>query len=140
MPLPVKNYPRSKLLPGLPTSMQFYTIAEVAIILETKIEVVHKWIQEGLLPAVQFGSEKHMLRIRAQDVKQLQATSNGKVLNTITLSLGVSVFPQNGQRSEQLLRAADLALYRAKTNGRDRVEIALIEEETEEKTINKTDL
>ncbi len=69
MPLPVKYYPRSKLLPGLPTSMQFYTIAEVAIILATKVGSVHKWIQEGLLPAVQFGSEQHMLRIRAQDLE-----------------------------------------------------------------------
>ena len=62
MPLPVKNYPRSKLLSGLPTSMQFYSIAEVAIILETKVGLIHEWIQEGLLPAVQFGSEQHMLR------------------------------------------------------------------------------
>ena len=69
MPLPVKNYPRSKLLPGLPTSMQFYTIAEVAIILETKVGLVHEWVQEGMLPAVQFGSEQHMLRIRAQDLE-----------------------------------------------------------------------
>ncbi|MCX6080610.1 MAG: hypothetical protein NTW32_13845 [Chloroflexi bacterium] len=52
MPLPVKNYPRSKLLPGLPTSMQFYTIAEVAIILETKVGSVHEWIQVGMLPKV----------------------------------------------------------------------------------------
>ena len=61
MPLPVKNCSRSKLHPGLPTSMQFYTIAEVAIILETKVGSVHKWIQDGLLLAVQFSNEKHML-------------------------------------------------------------------------------
>ena len=69
MPLPIKNYPRSKLLPGLPTSMQFYTIAEVAIILETKVGYIYEWIQDGLLPAVQFGSEQYMLRIRAQDLE-----------------------------------------------------------------------
>jgi hypothetical protein len=69
MPLPGKNYLRSKLLPGLPTSMQFYTIAEVAIILETKVCLVHGWIQDGLLSAIQFGSDKHMLRIRAQDLE-----------------------------------------------------------------------
>lgn len=43
--------------------MQFYTLAEVAIILETKVGLMHEWIQEGLLPAVQFGSEQHMLQI-----------------------------------------------------------------------------
>ena len=51
--------------------MQFYTIAEVAIILEIKIEGVHEWIQKGMLPAVQFGCEQHMLRIRAQDLEDL---------------------------------------------------------------------
>ena len=61
MPLPVKNYPRSKLLPGLLTSMQFYKITEVVIILETKIDLVHERIQEGLLQAVQFGSQQHIL-------------------------------------------------------------------------------
>jgi excisionase family DNA binding protein len=49
--------------------MQFYTVAEVAIILETKVGLVHVWIQEGMLPAVQFGSEQHTLRIRAQNLE-----------------------------------------------------------------------
>ena len=49
--------------------MQFYTIAEVAIILETKVDLIHEWIREGVLPAVQFGNEQNMLRIRAQDLE-----------------------------------------------------------------------
>jgi hypothetical protein len=69
MPLPVKNYPRSKLLPGLPSSMQFYTIAQVAIIVETRVRLVHEWVQEGILPAIEFGSELQMLRIRAHAFK-----------------------------------------------------------------------
>jgi hypothetical protein len=69
MALPVKNYPRSKFLPELPTSMQFYTIAEVAIILETKVGLIHEWIQKYKLPALQFGSEQHILRIRAQVIR-----------------------------------------------------------------------
>lgn len=42
----------------------------------------------------------------------------------ITLSLGVSVFPQNGVTVEALLRSADTALYQAKQDGRDRVVLA----------------
>ena len=39
----------------------------------------------------------------------------------ITLSVGVSSFPDNGQEFEELLRIADQALYDAKRSGRDRI-------------------
>lgn len=39
-----------------------------------------------------------------------------------TLSAGISAFPNNGADVDTLLRLADEALYRAKANGRDRVE------------------
>jgi two-component system, cell cycle response regulator len=41
---------------------------------------------------------------------------------TITVSVGVAVFPIDGLTSEDLIRAADQAMYRAKRAGRDRVE------------------
>ncbi len=41
-----------------------------------------------------------------------------------TLSLGVAGFPEHGSTAEELLRAADVALYRAKHAGRDRVVVA----------------
>ena len=43
---------------------------------------------------------------------------------TITVSIGISSYPKNGQTWEELYRAADSALYRAKQNGRNRVECA----------------
>lgn len=43
---------------------------------------------------------------------------------TVTLSLGVAVFPDHGQTAEAVLRSADLALYQAKRNGRDQVAAA----------------
>ncbi|MFE2757805.1 diguanylate cyclase [Actinosynnema sp. NPDC059335] len=42
----------------------------------------------------------------------------------ITASLGVAAFPPHGDTVDRLLLAADTALYRAKNNGRDRVETA----------------
>jgi diguanylate cyclase (GGDEF)-like protein/PAS domain S-box-containing protein len=38
-----------------------------------------------------------------------------------TLSVGISAFPEHGQTAAELLRAADMALYAAKSTGRNRV-------------------
>jgi len=57
-------------------------------------------------------------------VRQIRVEHRGLPLETVTLSLGVAVYPQHGANAEELFRAADAALYRAKAGGRDRVEIA----------------
>ncbi|MBD2326564.1 diguanylate cyclase [Alkalinema sp. FACHB-956] len=43
---------------------------------------------------------------------------------TVTVSLGISSFPLHGKSPNELLRAADGALYQAKRLGRDRVAVA----------------
>jgi diguanylate cyclase (GGDEF)-like protein/PAS domain S-box-containing protein len=48
----------------------------------------------------------------------------GQVLEAVTLSVGVAVFPENGGTSEAILKAADMALYRAKREGPGRVFMA----------------
>jgi diguanylate cyclase (GGDEF)-like protein len=40
----------------------------------------------------------------------------------VTVSIGVAVFPEDGSSVEELLQAADVAMYKAKRRGRDRVE------------------
>ena len=42
---------------------------------------------------------------------------------SITISLGIAVFPDDAGDAMGLIRASDLALYQAKRNGRNRVEI-----------------
>ncbi len=49
---------------------------------------------------------------------------SGSALPAVTLSFGVAAFPEHGVSPEQLLVAADKALYRAKAAGRDRVVVA----------------
>ena len=44
----------------------------------------------------------------------------GEKVVQVTVSLGVSTFPENGSDSDTLLKKADAALYQAKTTGRDR--------------------
>ena len=56
--------------------------------------------------------------------KQFHLQFDGQMLETVTLSVGVAVFPGNGITSAAILKAADDALYRAKREGRGRVVVA----------------
>jgi diguanylate cyclase (GGDEF)-like protein/PAS domain S-box-containing protein len=56
--------------------------------------------------------------------KRLRMQSDGHSQAVTTLSIGVAVFPEHGQTSTAILRAADTALYRAKQAGRNRVVMA----------------
>jgi diguanylate cyclase (GGDEF)-like protein len=59
-----------------------------------------------------------------QKASQLRVQDAGQSHATITLSVGVAIYPQHGRTIETVLRAADDALYRAKQEGRDRVIVA----------------
>jgi diguanylate cyclase (GGDEF)-like protein len=65
---------------------------------------------------------------RAEDlrlgVKQLNVSLRHQLLGTITISLGVASFPVHGSSGEEVIQEADLALYQAKRQGRDRVIVA----------------
>lgn len=56
--------------------------------------------------------------------KHLHLVHRHQSLGAITVSLGISSFPEHGQTSQELIKSADVALYRAKANGRDRAETA----------------
>lgn len=56
--------------------------------------------------------------------------NNGTLaVSTLTASLGIASFPEDGTSFTTLLHAADMALYRAKAGGRNRVMTALKENE-----------
>jgi diguanylate cyclase (GGDEF)-like protein len=42
----------------------------------------------------------------------------------LTVSVGFATFPEDGESSEALVRAADIAMYKAKARGGDDVESA----------------
>lgn len=54
-------------------------------------------------------------------VSELRVRNRGESLRPITLSIGVSVYPQHAETVDEIMRAADRALYEAKHLGRNRV-------------------
>jgi diguanylate cyclase (GGDEF)-like protein len=57
-------------------------------------------------------------------VKDLDVRLADRRLGPVSLSFGVAVFPEHGGTRDEILRAADAALYRAKDGGRDQVSVA----------------
>jgi diguanylate cyclase (GGDEF)-like protein/PAS domain S-box-containing protein len=57
-------------------------------------------------------------------IRDTNLTHLGQPLPAPTASFGVAVYPANGTKPADLLKAADQALYRAKLEGRDRVCLA----------------
>jgi diguanylate cyclase (GGDEF)-like protein len=73
------------------------------------------------------GMEAAYSHARAEKLRILiesQTISEKDQSITITISIGGSVYPQDGDSGDKLISLADLALYRAKQNGRNRVEFA----------------
>lgn len=66
-------------------------------------------------------SEKDVVERRARDVQDLlrQTIHVGAHDLTITPSIGISLFPEDGRDIDSLMKHADLAMYQAKDSGRD---------------------
>jgi len=58
-----------------------------------------------------------------KDITSLKIKHRSQILN-ITASLGVAIYPMHGVTTEETLKSADIALYKAKENGRDQVAYA----------------
>ncbi|MBI4986372.1 MAG: diguanylate cyclase [Rhodocyclales bacterium] len=57
-------------------------------------------------------------------VGRLVVEARGQRLGTVTVSIGVAVYPQHGETADDLIQEADKALYAAKAQGRNRVVLA----------------
>ncbi|MEM8551377.1 MAG: sensor domain-containing diguanylate cyclase [Pseudomonadota bacterium] len=66
-------------------------------------------------------AEALRMRVRAITVRY-----GASALPTVTVSIGIAIAPRDGRLPQEIMRAADDALYRAKRTGRDRV--VLVEE------------
>jgi diguanylate cyclase (GGDEF)-like protein len=77
-----------------------------------------------ILPDVFLEAARNRAEQLRQAVRELRVEDSGQVYAGITLSMGVALYPLHGRTIENVVRAADAALYRAKQEGRDRVVIA----------------
>lgn len=77
-----------------------------------------------ILPEASVGDTRKRAEELRKGVKErLRVKHNGK-FHKITISLGVAVYPLHGPSADEALNSADMALYRAKAEGRDRVIVA----------------
>jgi diguanylate cyclase (GGDEF)-like protein len=79
------------------------------------------------------GADAEVARSRCEQIRErvraIELQRDGRRIAGSTVSLGVAVFPEHAETGEALLRAADAALYAAKSAGRDRVEVFAGDEE-----------
>ncbi len=82
-----------------------------------------------LLPEMdRFEASETAERLRSLISETPQPLGGGRTV-PLTISIGVSVFPDNGTDSLTLCAAADKAMYQAKSNGRNQVVLAPLAEE-----------
>jgi diguanylate cyclase (GGDEF)-like protein/PAS domain S-box-containing protein len=77
-----------------------------------------------IMPDASLAVTQERAEFLRQAIRMVRVQHGGLLLEGVTLSLGVAVYPQHGQTKDDVLRAADGALYGAKQAGRDRVVVA----------------
>jgi diguanylate cyclase (GGDEF)-like protein len=66
----------------------------------------------------------HDGRRRAEELREAVAALGDTLGHEITTSVGIACVPRHAETAADVLAAADVALYRAKAEGRNRVEVA----------------
>ena len=94
----------------------------------TRVEdVICRWGGEEfvmLLPGLTADAIMNRAEELREAIRELSVRFHGETLARITISCGISMFPDQGRMCAELIDAADHALYRAKQAGRNRVEVA----------------
>jgi diguanylate cyclase (GGDEF)-like protein/PAS domain S-box-containing protein len=107
------------------------------LLLRTLADLLHRRVR-GEDVACRYGGEEFALILpdasleatcaRAEElcreVRELRPVYQDIPLGGVTVSVGVAVYPEHGPRVDDLVRAADNALYHSKAVGRDRVSVA----------------
>lgn len=104
-------------------------LKEVAGVIKTKVRAGDLACRYGgeefsiILAEVDLVGAHKCLEHISESIRHLFLSHRGQTLGTITVSAGIAAFPGHGDNPEDLIRAADEALYKAKKAGRDRIVI-----------------
>ncbi len=79
-----------------------------------------------ILPGASLEDTRKRAEQFCEGAKRLNINLHGQSPHPITVSLGVAVFPDHAKTGEGVLKAADAALYAAKSQGRNRVVVGQI--------------
>ncbi len=74
-----------------------------------------------LLPEIDLSGARIVAERVRQTIQQLEMPVAGERTLNITVSIGIAICPENGRSVQELVAAADAALYEAKRAGRNRV-------------------
>jgi diguanylate cyclase (GGDEF)-like protein len=77
-----------------------------------------------ILPEASVEDARRRANMLCAAARHIRRIHEGHEVGPPSISLGVAAFPRHGVTSEEVLRAADGALYRAKDEGRGRVAVA----------------
>jgi diguanylate cyclase (GGDEF)-like protein len=102
--------------------------AELTVHVRRNGDFVARYGGEEFAIILQSTSEEHALAFAdtiCREIEQLQVPHDMSPFKSLTVSVGVAVVAPDAQSSiTDFLKAADTALYRAKQQGRNRVELA----------------
>lgn len=95
-----------------------------------------RWGGEELV-LVLVGADLAAATKRAEQIRRdMKSVPQVRKADPVTLSIGIAMYPQHGTNVHDLVAAADAAVYRAKSGGRDRIEIASDESQVNEEGTN----
>jgi len=78
-----------------------------------------------VLPGTSLEVAQQRVEQLCEGIRVLNIDFKNQILGPLTLSIGIATFPNHGDSGEMVLQAADAALYQAKSEGRDRVVVAV---------------
>jgi diguanylate cyclase (GGDEF)-like protein len=109
-----------------------YVLQLVSQLLQTSVRKTDLVCRYGgeevliLLPKCPLDQAKSIAEGLRKKVSDLEPYYQGQFLRPLTISLGVASFPLHAQDGQSVIKAADTALYVAKSKGRNQVVIAPI--------------
>ena len=77
-----------------------------------------------ILPGLSGEALRERLETLRRDIEGMQVNFEGRILPVVTVSMGGAMYPGDSIEPDELIRMADTAMYKAKQQGRNRIEYA----------------